>query len=147
MRLQWQTVSKLEHIYIEVLVGELGTQAHHLESSEKFLLLLCVFSLGFIPGSVLLEFGRPFGVFSLLKALALEFGFVDLFVFEVGFVDLVRRLVGFGVGLRSLLMDDFFLEGFLSERRVTLVRCAFCLSLSCLMRSSKETSAMVSVLL
>lgn len=45
-----------------------------------------------------------------------------------------------------LFVDDFLFEGFLHRVLGTLLlRCALCFSLSCLMRSSNETSAMVGV--
>lgn len=85
----------------------------------------------------------------MLKFFALKLGFVDVLIFEVRLVGLLVRLVSvwLRVILISLFVNDFLFEGFLDKRACTvLVRCALCFSLSCLIKSSKDTSAIVWVL-
>lgn len=148
VRLRSRIVSNLMSTYVEVLVGELRTQAHHFQSPEEFVSLFGVFFFWLWPWLVVFEFRLAFGVFGRVELPGLPglpglVRWIIVPIFEVrvgGWWEVVGVVPG--LGIVPLFLDDFVFEVFLGVCKSTLARCVLFLSLSCLMRSSKDTSAM-----
>ena len=128
--------------YIEIVVGELGTQPHHLQSAEELL-----------PFLLLLQSWLRTSFFEVLLVSCIPVvPSVNTIIFETLF-DL-SMLVGDSISwppVTSVLIidgpsstDEFFSFEFLGERGVTcLSLLTLSLVLSFLMRSSRDTSAIL----
>lgn len=130
--------------YVELFVGELWAEAHDLERAKE---LLLVFGVLFLLGGFGLEL---FGGVLLLRLLLplLMLGLVEVLLDELllegtGVTILTSRLALISViTTLEVLLGWLVLSKFLQMNiGVTLVLLALCCSLSFLMRSSRETSA------
>lgn len=136
----------LKNIYIEVIVGELWTQTHDSNCAEKLFLRLSCFLL------LLKSLLRPFPDLLLNISLtpvspAVIVLFVKAFFDKSMLVRLITSglpiLLIFIIGIPGAISEFFRLE-FLNEDMLTcLRRLTLSFSLSFLMRSSRETSAML----